>query len=142
MSSRILFKVMIAGTTLAATCTHQSVFAIDRFFDGSPTGTGTDYYTGVNWSTADTVPTAQFHQRAVIGTTGQTTLEARSYILGDVAIPLDSLLGLVLAPPSDPEAFELLSRERKVRADSIDFVPSDNHPSPAVLEAERMYQLF
>jgi glycine hydroxymethyltransferase len=43
---------------------------------------------------------------------------------------------------TDPEAFELLSRERRVRADSIDFVPSDNHPSAAVLEAERMYPLF
>jgi glycine hydroxymethyltransferase len=43
---------------------------------------------------------------------------------------------------TDPEAFELLSRERKVRAESIDFVPSDNHPSAAVLEAERLYPLF
>jgi glycine hydroxymethyltransferase len=43
---------------------------------------------------------------------------------------------------SDPEAFELLARERRVRAETFDFVPSDNHPSPAVLEAERMYPLF
>lgn len=43
---------------------------------------------------------------------------------------------------NDPEAFELLDRERKVRASSIDFVPSDNHPSAAVLEAERLYPLF
>ncbi len=43
---------------------------------------------------------------------------------------------------TDPEAFELLQRERQFRADSIDFVPSDNHPSPSVLEAERSYPLF
>jgi glycine hydroxymethyltransferase len=43
---------------------------------------------------------------------------------------------------TDAEAFELLSRERKVRAESIDLVPSDNHPSPSVLEAERLYPLF
>jgi glycine hydroxymethyltransferase len=43
---------------------------------------------------------------------------------------------------TDPEAFELLSRERRVRAESIDLVPSDNHPTPSVLEAERLYPLF
>ncbi len=43
---------------------------------------------------------------------------------------------------TDPEAFALLARERQFRADSFDLVPSDNHPSPSVLEAERMYPLF
>lgn len=43
---------------------------------------------------------------------------------------------------TDPEAFDLLSRERRARAESIDFVPSDNHPSPSVLEAEQLYPLF
>ncbi len=43
---------------------------------------------------------------------------------------------------NDPEAFALLARERQFRSDSIDFVPSDNHPSTAVLEAERNYPLF
>jgi glycine hydroxymethyltransferase len=43
---------------------------------------------------------------------------------------------------TDPEAFDLLSRERRIRAESIDLVPSDNHPSPSVLEAERLYPLF
>jgi glycine hydroxymethyltransferase len=43
---------------------------------------------------------------------------------------------------TDAEAFELLNRERRVRAESIDLVPSDNHPSPSVLEAERLYPLF
>jgi hypothetical protein len=66
--------------------------------------------------------------RAVIGTTGQTTLEARSYIIGDVAIPLDSLLGLVLAPPSDPEAFEVLLqriREQKRSSEVLWLVNGD-----------------
>lgn len=43
---------------------------------------------------------------------------------------------------SDPEAFELLRRERHARAECLDLVPSDNHPSLAVLEAERLYPLF
>ncbi|HYC78389.1 MAG TPA: serine hydroxymethyltransferase [Planctomycetota bacterium] len=43
---------------------------------------------------------------------------------------------------TDPAAFELLRTERKFRAETLDFVPSNNHPSPAVLEAERMYPLF
>jgi hypothetical protein len=44
--------------------------------------------------------------RGVIGASGETKLEVRSYALGDVEIPLDSLLGLVLAPPTDRDAFE------------------------------------
>ncbi|HEV3166919.1 MAG TPA: NPCBM/NEW2 domain-containing protein [Isosphaeraceae bacterium] len=52
--------------------------------------------------------------RAVIGSAGETALETRSYILGDVSIPLDALLGLVLAPPTEPEEFEdLLGRVRE-----------------------------
>jgi glycine hydroxymethyltransferase len=43
---------------------------------------------------------------------------------------------------TDPEAFALLERERSVRAESIDLVPSDNHPSLSVLEAESRYPLF
>jgi glycine hydroxymethyltransferase len=43
---------------------------------------------------------------------------------------------------NDPAAAELLRTERKFRAETLDFVPSNNHPSPAVLEAERMYPLF
>jgi glycine hydroxymethyltransferase len=43
---------------------------------------------------------------------------------------------------TDPDAFALLRRERTVRAETIDLVPSDNHPSLSVLEAERSYPLF
>jgi glycine hydroxymethyltransferase len=43
---------------------------------------------------------------------------------------------------SDPAAFELLATERRFRAETLDFVPSNNHPSLAVLEAERNYPLF
>lgn len=42
---------------------------------------------------------------------------------------------------TDPRAFELLERETAFRTRVIDLVPSDNHPSPAVREAER-YPLF
>lgn len=43
---------------------------------------------------------------------------------------------------SDPKAFELLATERRLRAETLDLVPSNNHPSLAVLEAERNYPLF
>ena len=43
---------------------------------------------------------------------------------------------------TDPQAYALLERECRFRAESFDLVPSDNHPSPSVLEAERMYPLF
>ena len=42
---------------------------------------------------------------------------------------------------SDPAAFALLQRESEYRETVIDLVPSDNHPSAAVREAER-YPLF
>jgi hypothetical protein len=51
----------------------------------------------------------------IVGPTTDTALEVRSYVLGDVSIPLDSLLGLILTPPSDPEAFEdLLGKVREL----------------------------
>ncbi len=51
--------------------------------------------------------------RSVIGPAGETTIEIQSYPLGTLAIPLDSLLGLVLAPPLDVDAaFALESRVR------------------------------
>ncbi len=43
---------------------------------------------------------------------------------------------------SDPAAFRLLATERRLRAETLDLVPSNNHPSLAVLEAERNYPLF
>lgn len=48
--------------------------------------------------------------RAVIGVANDTALETRSYLLGDVSVPLESLLGVLLAPPSEPETFEKLVR--------------------------------
>ncbi len=51
--------------------------------------------------------------RTVIGPATETALEVQSYALGNLAIPLDSLLGLVLSPPSDSDALDaLLSRVR------------------------------
>ena len=51
--------------------------------------------------------------RGVIGPAGETTLEIQSSPLGTLAIPLDSILGLVLAPPLDADAaFALESRVR------------------------------
>jgi hypothetical protein len=46
--------------------------------------------------------------RSVIGPATETALEVQSYALGNLSIPLDSLLGLVLSPPSDPEALDAL----------------------------------
>jgi glycine hydroxymethyltransferase len=43
---------------------------------------------------------------------------------------------------TDPAAYALLAAERKFRAETLDFVPSNNHPSESVLEAERNYPLF
>lgn len=42
---------------------------------------------------------------------------------------------------TDPEAYDILFRERKFRAETINLVPSDNHPSAAVNDAFR-YPLF
>ncbi len=51
--------------------------------------------------------------RAVIGPAGETTIEIQSSPLGSLAVPLDAILGLVLAPPLDADAaFALESRVR------------------------------
>jgi hypothetical protein len=51
--------------------------------------------------------------RTVIGPATETMLEVQSYALGNVAIPLESLLGLVLALPSETAAVDaLLERVR------------------------------
>jgi hypothetical protein len=44
-----------------------------------------------------------------IGPAGETTLEVNSPALGTLAIPLDSILGLVLAPRLDPEAAQAIA---------------------------------
>ncbi|MDB5353091.1 MAG: putative carbohydrate binding protein [Planctomycetota bacterium] len=53
--------------------------------------------------------------RAIFGASGDKTLEITPHILDDTAIPvpIDGLLGMVLAPPTEPQAFEsLLARVR------------------------------
>lgn len=51
--------------------------------------------------------------RTVIGTATETTLDVRSYALGNLAIPLESLLGLLLAPPAESSAVDtVLERVR------------------------------
>lgn len=47
--------------------------------------------------------------RSVIGPAGEATIEVQSFALGTLAVPLDSLLGLVLAPPVDPDASGVLT---------------------------------
>ncbi|MHC5539695.1 NPCBM/NEW2 domain-containing protein [Singulisphaera rosea] len=52
-------------------------------------------------------------QRTVIGAASETTLNIHPYALGNLAVPLESLLGLVLTPPDETEALEnLVSRIR------------------------------
>ncbi len=46
--------------------------------------------------------------RAAVGSSGEATLEVQSFALGDVKVPTNRMLGLVLAPPSDDEALEAL----------------------------------
>jgi hypothetical protein len=54
--------------------------------------------------------------RSVIGPAGETTLEVQSFGLGTLAIPLDSLLALVLAPPVEGDAVHALVG--KIREDT------------------------
>jgi len=44
--------------------------------------------------------------RVTVGSTTDTDLELRSEVLGNLAIPLDSLLGLLLATPADADTLE------------------------------------
>jgi hypothetical protein len=46
--------------------------------------------------------------RTVIGPASETTLEVSSYALGNLAIPLDSLLGLILTVPGETAAVDSL----------------------------------
>lgn len=51
--------------------------------------------------------------RAVIGAASETKLEVQSLTFGKLAIPLESLAGLVLDPPDDEDAsFDLVNRVR------------------------------
>ncbi|MBX6314199.1 MAG: NPCBM/NEW2 domain-containing protein, partial [Isosphaeraceae bacterium] len=59
--------------------------------------------------------------RGMIGTSNETVLEVTPQVAGEapVSIPLDSLLGLVLTPPSEPDAIQaLLDRIREEKRDS------------------------
>jgi hypothetical protein len=53
--------------------------------------------------------------RCGIGPAGETTVEVQSEALGTLAIPLESILGLVLAPPLEPDA--AFSLESKIRTE-------------------------
>lgn len=44
--------------------------------------------------------------RTAIGAAGETALEVQSFSLGRLAVPLESVLGLVLAPPADGDALD------------------------------------
>jgi NPCBM/NEW2 domain len=46
--------------------------------------------------------------RSVIGPTGEFNLEIQSFSMGNLAIPLDAILGLILAPPVEPDAVDAL----------------------------------
>ena len=46
--------------------------------------------------------------RTTIGEADETSLKLQSFSLGDLAVPLDSLLGLVLALPADPDSADAL----------------------------------
>jgi hypothetical protein len=46
--------------------------------------------------------------RCVIGPAGEFHLEVQSFTLGNLQVPIDSILGLILAPPTEPEAVDAL----------------------------------
>jgi hypothetical protein len=46
--------------------------------------------------------------RATVGTSNDTALEVQSYALGDLKVPIDAPLGLVLIPPGEPDAMDAL----------------------------------
>ena len=51
--------------------------------------------------------------RSVVGAANETALDVQSYALGNLSIPLDHLLGLVLTPPPDADDLDaLLNRIR------------------------------
>jgi hypothetical protein len=57
--------------------------------------------------------------RTSIGAASETALEVQSYTLGNVAVPLESMLGLVLALPTDSDALDgLVQRVRSERRSS------------------------
>lgn len=54
--------------------------------------------------------------RATIGAATDAAVEIQSAATGKASIPLDAALGLVLAPPTDPEAFDAIVR--RIRAEA------------------------
>jgi len=56
--------------------------------------------------------------RSVIGPAGERDLDVQSFALGNLAIPLDSILGLILTPPTEPEAVDALVA--KIRSEPRD----------------------
>ena len=66
----------------------------------------------------------------MIGPAGETTLEVQSSALGSLAVPLDGILGLVLAPPLEPDAAHALATRRPRRA-AVDRGPLARQRRPA-----------
>jgi len=56
--------------------------------------------------------------RCVINASGDTTLDVQSVSIGKLAVPLDAMLGLILAPPNEIDALDAL--EAKVRGEPRD----------------------
>jgi hypothetical protein len=73
--------------------------------------------------------------RTVIGPATETTLEVQSYALGNVAIPLESLLGLILALPGESAAVDaLLERIRtEPRSSEVLWLANGDHLSGGFL---------
>ncbi|HEX8201939.1 MAG TPA: NPCBM/NEW2 domain-containing protein [Isosphaeraceae bacterium] len=46
--------------------------------------------------------------RGILGTAGEADLEVNSYVLGELSIPLEAALALVLSAPSEPETLDAL----------------------------------
>ncbi|WP_165068543.1 NPCBM/NEW2 domain-containing protein [Paludisphaera rhizosphaerae] len=49
--------------------------------------------------------------RARVGSATDTAVEVEAEAIGKANVPLDALLGLILTPPSDPDAFDALLRK-------------------------------
>jgi hypothetical protein len=61
--------------------------------------------------------------RVIVGATTDTAVEVQSHsALGKLTIPLDSILGLVLAPPTDTDAFDQLWEQVRGERRSTDVV--------------------
>ncbi|MDG3005532.1 NPCBM/NEW2 domain-containing protein [Paludisphaera mucosa] len=60
--------------------------------------------------------------RALVGSATDAKVEVQALALGKASMPLDAVLGLVLNPPSDPDAFDLLVRRLRTEARTSEVV--------------------